>query len=128
MKVPLHLTLRDVMPLPSLEPAIRQRAERLAHWTPDVISCHVTVEAEANRRHTDHAYRVRVTVHVPGADVVAGDHHRATDPFVALHGAFDAIDRQLEDHARRGRGQVKQHSGMRSTRGSVPIDDAGLGG
>ena len=128
MKVPLHLSLRNVMPLPSLAPAIRQRADRLDHWTPDVISCHVAVEAEANRHHTGHEYRVRITVHVPGRDIVAGDHHRATDPFLAMHGAFDAVDRQLEDHARRRRGQVKQHSGARETRGKAVPGDSGLGG
>jgi ribosomal subunit interface protein len=126
LKVPLHLSLRNVMPLPSLQPTIRQRVERLDHWTSDVISCHVAVEAEANRHHTGHAYRVRVCVHVPGAEIIAGDHHRDADPFVALHGAFDAVDRQLEDHARRVRGQTKQHPRVR--RGSIGfLSESGTG-
>ena len=126
MKVPLQLSLRDVMPLPSLEPEIRQRVDRLDHWTPDIISCHVAVEAEANRHRTGHRYRVRVLVHVPGAEIVAGDHHRDNDPFLALHGAFDAVDRQLEDHARRRRGQIKQHPVVR--RGRIEfLSDSGVG-
>lgn len=52
MKRPLQITFRDMMPLPSVEPEIRRRADRLDQWTPDVMSCQVVVEAEGNRHRT----------------------------------------------------------------------------
>jgi ribosomal subunit interface protein len=109
MKLPLQITFRDLVPLPSLEPEIRRRADKLAHWSNDVTSCHVVVEAAGNRHRQGHRYSVKVVVCVPDADSTATTHHHDEDIHRAVHGAFDAVDRQLEDHVRRRRGQVKQH-------------------
>lgn len=126
MKLPLQVTFRDMVPLPSLEPEIRHRAAKLDHWTPDVMSCHVVVEAEGNRHRTGHEYRVKVSVRVSDDVIVAGEHQRDQDVFVALHGSFDALDRQLEDHARRRRGQTKHHPAV--VRGRIEsLSDEGVG-
>jgi ribosomal subunit interface protein len=109
MKLPVQITFRDVVPLPSLEPEIRRLAAKLDQWTPDVMSCHVAVEAAANRRHQGHEYSVKVSVRVPDAEIVASTHHEDQDIQRAVHGAFDAVGRQLEDYARQRRGQTKQH-------------------
>jgi len=109
MKMPLQITFRDIVPLPSVEPEIRRRAEKLGRWTPDVMSCRVVVEAEANRHRQGHEYRVHLSVHVPGEEIDVGLHHLDEDIHRALSGAFDAADRRLEDYVRRRRGQVKLH-------------------
>lgn len=109
MKRPLQITFRDMAPLPSVEPEIRRRADKLDLWTPDVMSCQVVVEAEGNRHRTGHVYRVRITVRVPDEEIAVGQHHLDEDIHRAVRGAFDAVDRQLEDYVRRRRGQVKQH-------------------
>jgi len=50
---------------------------------------------------------------VPGGELVANrepdEHHAYSDVYVAIRDAFDAMRRQLEDYARRQRGQVKEH-------------------
>jgi ribosomal subunit interface protein len=109
MKQPLQITLRDLVPLPSLEGSIRRRAEKLEQFLPELSSCHVVVASEANRHRQGHRYSVRIDVHVPGADLFVGDHHGDEDVEIALREAFDAMARRLEDHARRRRGQVKHH-------------------
>ncbi len=109
MKLPLQITFRDMVPLPSVEPDIRRRADKLDLWTPDVTSCQVVVEAEANRHRTGHLYRVRITLRVPDGDIAVGQHHLDEDIHRAVRGAFGAADRQLEDYVRRRRGQVKLH-------------------
>ena len=38
MKLPVQITFRDIVPLPSLEPEIRRVAAKLDQWTPDVMS------------------------------------------------------------------------------------------
>ena len=110
MKLPLQITFRDMAPLPSVEPEIRRRADKLDLWTPDVMSCQVVVEAEANRHRQGHAYRVRIRVRVPDEEITAGTHQLEANIHQAIRGAFDAADRQLEDYVRRRRGQVKHHT------------------
>ncbi len=109
MKLPLQVTFRDLVPLPSLEPEIRRRAAKLDQWTADVMSCHVVVAATGNRHRQGHEYSVTVSVRVPDAEITAVTHHDDLDIHRAVHGAFDAVGRQLEDYARQRRGQVKQH-------------------
>ena len=109
MKLPLQIIFRNMVPLPSVEPEIRRRVDKLDQWTPDVMSCHVVVEAEGNRHRTGHEYRVRITLRVPDEEIAVGQHHLDEDIHRALQGAFDAADRRLEDYVRRRRGQVKLH-------------------
>jgi ribosomal subunit interface protein len=109
MKLPVQITFRDLVPLPSLEPEIQRRADKLRQWTPHVMSCNVVVEASDNRHHQGHEYTVKVIVRVPDADITATTHHHDQDIYRAVHGAFDAVGRQLQDYVRQRRGQVKQH-------------------
>ena len=124
MKMPVQITFRDLVPLPSLEPEIRRRADKLDQWTPDVMSCHVVVAASGNRHRTGHEYSVKVSVRVPDAEIAATTHHDDQDIHRAVHGAFDAVGRQLEDYARQRRGQVKPHEAP-AKRAALPaaIDD-----
>ncbi len=123
MKLPLQIIFRDVVPLPSIEPEIRRRADKLDHWVPDVMSCHVAVEAEGNRHHTGHAYRVTLRVRVPGEEIAVSTHHVDENIHRAIHGAFDAVDRRLEDHARRQRHQTKAHHDLLIGRITALSDD-----
>lgn len=109
MKLPLQIVFRDIVPLPSLEPEIRRLAAKLDQWTAEVMSCHVAVESAANRHRQGHEYSVKVSVRVPDAEIVASNHHADQDIQRAVHGAFDAVGRQLEEYARERRGDVKQH-------------------
>jgi ribosomal subunit interface protein len=110
MKLPLQITFRDMAPLPSLEAEIRRRVAKFDQWTSGVMSCHVVVEAEGIRHRQGHAYQFKLDLRLPGEEIMAGTHQRSEDPHVALRDAFDAMDRQLEDHARRRRGQTKHHA------------------
>ncbi len=109
MKLPLQITFRDMAPLPSLDGEIRRRAAKLERFVPDLISCHVVIEASANRHRQGHVYAVKVDVRVPGEELFAGEHQAHEEIAIAVREAFDAMARRLEDHARRRRGQVKQH-------------------
>lgn len=123
MKLPLKITFRDLVPLPSLEPEIRRRADKLDQWTSDVMSCRVTVEADDSRRHTGHAYRVQILVRVPDEEIAVGMDHADEDIQRAVRDAFDAADRRVEDYARRRRGQTKAHHAVLRGRISALSDD-----
>jgi ribosomal subunit interface protein len=117
MTMALHIRFRELAPLPSLEPEIRRRALKLAQWGADVQRCDVTVDSSTNAHRTGHPYRVRIEVHVPGRILVAGMHHDDTEIYAAVADAFDAMDRQLEDHVRLRRGQIKLHRGDAGAQG-----------
>ena len=72
MKSPLQITFRDMVPLPSVEPEIRRRADKLDQWTPDVMSCRVVGSAfgAADRQLEDYVRRRRgqVKLHRSAAD------------------------------------------------------------
>jgi ribosome-associated translation inhibitor RaiA len=110
MKLPLQVTFRDLVPLPSLEGDIRRRAAKLEEFAPDLSSCHVVVEATGNRHHQGHRYLVKIDLRLPGEVIFTGQHHGNEDVELAVRGAFDAMARRLEDHVRQRRGQVKQHA------------------
>jgi ribosomal subunit interface protein len=92
---------------------IRKEAQKLDRFHDHIMACRVTVEAPHQHHRQGRLYQVKVDVTVPGAELVAShqqhDHHEHEDPYVAVRDAFDAVQRQLEDYARRQRGKVKQH-------------------
>ncbi len=110
MKLPLQVSFRDMVPLASLDGEIRRRVAKLERFVPELVSCHVVVQASANRHRQGHVYAVKVDVRVPGDEVFTGEHQADEEVAVAVHGAFDAMTRCLQDYARRRRGQVKSHA------------------
>ncbi len=115
MQVPLQITFRGMEPSEALEAAIRKRAEKLERFYDHIISCRVAVERRHRHHHKGNLYHVRVDVTVPHGEIVAsrdpGKDHSHEDAYVAIRDAFDAVRRQLEDYARRQRGEVKVHEG-----------------
>jgi ribosome-associated translation inhibitor RaiA len=110
MKLPLQITFRDLVPLPSLEEQIRSRAAKLEQLVPDLVSCHVVVEATGNRHHQGHRYVVKIDARVPGEEVFTGQRHGGDEIDIVVPRAFDAATRRLEDYARRRRDLARQHA------------------
>lgn len=113
MERPLQLTFRGLSPSEAIESRIRARAEELERFYDAIIGCHVTVEAPHRRHRQGTLYSVRIDLRVPDAELVVnrdrGKDHGHEDVYVAIRDAFDAAARQLEDYARRRRGDVKPH-------------------
>lgn len=113
MQVQPKVTFRDFESSPALEAKIEERIERLEKMYGLLTSCQVVVESPHRHHHQGRIYHVRLHLAVPGGDIVVGrdpsEHHAHEDVYVAVRDAFDAAERRLEDHARRRRGEVKQH-------------------
>jgi ribosomal subunit interface protein len=108
MKLPLQITVRDIPQSGALEAAIREKAEKLDLFYPHIMACRVVVEMPAKHKHKGKEFTVRIDLTVPGSEIVINrDHH--VDVYVALRDAFDVAKRQLEDYARRQRGEIKTH-------------------
>lgn len=109
MKIPVQVTFQDFSPSAALETAVRERTDKLEQFHPAVMSCRVVVGRETRHHQQGNAFSVHFDIKVKGQEI-AITRHADEDPFVALRDAFDAARRQLEDHARTSRGEVKAHS------------------
>lgn len=116
MRLPLEITFRDLVPLPSLEPEIRRRAAKLEQWGGELMSCHVIVQAGGNHHRQGHEYRVTIDVRVPDRELAVSHHHRGDDAQLIVRAAFDAMDRLLDERAKKRSGEVKQHAKARALR------------
>lgn len=108
MQIPLQVTLKDMPQSDAVESRIREKTEKLSRFYDRIMSCRVVVETPQRHQHQGKLYSVRIDLTVPGAELVA-NRAQDEDVYVAIRDAFVAITRQLEDFARRQRGEVKTH-------------------
>jgi ribosomal subunit interface protein len=109
MKSLLQITTRDVPHSEALENHIRQKAEKLETFYPNIMGCRVVVEIPHKHKHQGRAFNVRLDITVPGNELVV-NREADEDVYVALRDAFNAAKRQLEDYGRRQRGEIKTHA------------------
>lgn len=108
MQIPLQITFRHLPHSDALEARIREKATKLDRFFPHVMSCRVVVEEQRLHQHQGKLFNVRIDLHIPGHELVVNMDHDE-DVFVAVRDAFRDARRQLEEHARLMRGDVKAH-------------------
>jgi cold shock CspA family protein len=131
-QIPTQITFRGLAHSDALESEIHQRVSWIEQFYPGIIRCRVLVELPHRHRREGRHVRVRIEITVPGGEpIVVGhepslhgrlkhigeDAHRKETEVegahrhaaVAIHEAFDAARRRLEDFARKQRGSVKTH-------------------
>lgn len=88
-------------------------AEKLERYYGRITACRVVIEEPHRRHRRGNHYGVRIDLVVPGAELVVNraPSVRQKDETLplALHEAFRAARRRLQDHARRVSGKVKVH-------------------
>jgi len=109
MQIPLEVTLRDIPDSPAVEGRIREKAAKLERFHNRIMSCRITVESPQHRKHQGRIYSVHIDIKVPGGGELVVNRAQDEDVFVAIRDAFEAAARQLEDHGRIRRGDVKAH-------------------
>lgn len=113
MQVPLQIDFQNMDRSDAVETKVRERAEKLEQFFPRVIGCRVTVVAPHRHHRKGKLYEAHIDVDVPGKHILVNHtgpkNHAHEDVYVALRDAFDAAQRQLEDHARKIRQKVKHH-------------------
>src|SRR6185369_7136093 len=112
-QIPLQIDFRDMDASPAIEARVREKAARLDRFLDRIVGCRVTIEEKNRHQRKGKLYNVRIDISMPGPDVHVGhvgpQDHAHEDVYVAIRDAFDAATRQLEDHVRRMRGDVKTH-------------------
>jgi ribosome-associated translation inhibitor RaiA len=114
MAIPLQISFDDLDPSPAVEAAIREKAATLERFHDRIVRARVVVKTRGRHGRKGKLYDVRVDIGMPGKDVRVGRAgprtHAHEDVYVAIRDAFAAAVRQLEDHARLLRREVKAHS------------------
>lgn len=135
MLKPVQITYRNMEPSPAVTARIEEEAAKLDSFFDRITSCRVIVEAPHRHHKWGELFHVRIDLGVPGGELVvshepsarpaAGQEEEAAlrkhierhpehkDVYVAVRDAFASGRRQLQDHVKRLRGEVKTHSEAR---------------
>ncbi len=113
MQHELRIAFRNMDASEALERRIRARVAELEHLCDRITACDVVLEMQHRHPSQGKLFHVRVDLALPGRTIVVqrepGAHYPHEDAHVAVRDAFDAARRQLEDHLRVLRGEVKAH-------------------
>jgi len=109
---PVQITVRHMGRSEALTARIRESADKLSEFYPRITNCRVVVEQQDRHKSQGRTYRASVVLRVPGEEIAATRDHDG-DVYVAVRDAFASATRQLEDYARRERGDVKAHAAAR---------------
>ncbi len=108
MKITSQVTLKNVPHSEAVEAKIHEKMEKLNQFCDNIMACRVTVEESQRRQRQGKLFTVRVDLTVPRRELVV-NRIENEDLYVAVRDAFNAARRQLEDHSRKRRGDVKTH-------------------
>lgn len=114
MNDPLSMAFHGFPPTEWLASLIEEQAEKLERYFPRIISCRVVVEQPHRHHRHGKQFNVRISVGVPGKEVVVARspaHHVDNEEVhEAVLDAFRIARRRLQDYARTLRGEVKAHT------------------
>jgi ribosome-associated translation inhibitor RaiA len=127
----IQITFRNMEPSPAVAARIEMEAAKLDRYYPRITSCRVVVEAPHRQHKSREGFHLGINIDVPRAEIVvrhepaqrrAMTQNGATrwvkhlevrqphnDIYIVIRDAFCSARRQLEDYARRMRGDVKGH-------------------
>jgi cold shock CspA family protein len=131
MKLPLQIAFHNMPNDAEVESAIRVNAEWLDNYHDRIMSCRVVVDRPHLHHKEGNFYQIRIDLKVPGEELVVkrepGEHADYKKFDIMLRDAFDEMRRQLEDHVRRRRGEVKAHESQPHGRVVRLFPEAGYG-
>jgi ribosomal subunit interface protein len=122
----VQVTIRDMTASPALETHIRKRVEKLNRFYNRISSCRVVIELPQKHKHQGKLYNVRIDITVPGKELVA-TRKCDQDIYIAIRDAFNAIERQLEEHSRKRHGHVKTHNDVQHGHVARMVPSEGFG-
>lgn len=105
MQVPLELSARRATLSPKIETDLRARVDKLERFYHRITRCRIAVEGPSNHHQEGGPWRVRIDIAVPGNELVADKESETLN--AAIQEAFVAAERQVEEFARKRRGEVK---------------------
>jgi ribosome-associated translation inhibitor RaiA len=114
MDLPLQVSFHNMTATPAMENVIRECAAKLERFYDRLTGCRVVVDVPHRHHQNGNPYQIRIDLTLPGGEIVVNreppgqpGNTTSRDFGQAVRDAFDAARRQLEDYARRQRGDVK---------------------
>ncbi len=116
MQTPLQIAFEGVDRSESIEARIREEAASLDHMDQRITSARVVIAKLQHRHHKGEPYQIRIHLTIPGAADINVSHESSAvkhddDILVAIHHAFRAAHRQLEDMLHKREARDKTHRG-----------------
>ena len=149
MTLPVQITFRNMKPSEAVDARVREEVAKLETFYKGIMHCRVMVELPHRHHRSGDLYHVRIEMTVPGAELIVKRepslqtslrqvdtekqsksyeaHAAHKDVFVVIRDAFKEARRQLQDYARRMRGQTKVHVPQPSGRVSRLFPEEGYG-
>lgn len=111
--MPVEITFHEMDGTDALRGDIREHAEKLEQFAPEMIKCEVVLQPAEHRHHQGNRFVTRIRVTLPGGELdvshaPSGDQSHE-DAYVAIRDAFDAMRRRLQDFRRKRQRKVKHH-------------------
>ena len=119
MQTQLKIDFHGASGSDALQQNIEEHVANLERMYGRMTACHVSLEPPGSAQRTGGLFHVRIHMSLPdGREVNVGKTPRTdkrhADVLFALGDAFRRAGRQLQDHARRMRGDVKTHANASS--------------
>ncbi|MGI9500728.1 MAG: HPF/RaiA family ribosome-associated protein, partial [Geminicoccaceae bacterium] len=112
--MPLEITFHNTDRSEAMEARVKNQVARLERITDSIISCRVVLEAVHKQPH-HRPLSISIKLALPGKDIVVKREQRLQgskgDSYQVIGTAFDIAERQLEEHLRICRHEVKAHDG-----------------
>lgn len=146
--IPLQITYLHAEANPYIDELIRKEAAKLERYYPRMVGCRVTAEHGSGRQ-AGNLWHIRVEISVPGGEIVVqsepslGGTARQTEKAAirksmevrrerqmahrAVRDAFKAARRQLQDYARKQRGETKRPTTAPVAKVTQVFDEQGYG-
>lgn len=119
--IPIQITCQDFPISDSIRHEVRNYAGHLEYLYGRIIRCELFIRMPHRHKQKGRIFHVTIRLHMPGPDVVASRELEEDAAHEVLHIAladgFRAVERRLEEQARRMRGEVKRR--MVQPRGRV---------
>jgi len=115
MQTPVEVEFQGMVANPEAQVIIADHVKKLEQLYGRITAGRIVVKAPGQRHHSGGLYEVNIRLALPdGCEVNVGrtpkDDERHADLPFAVNDAFKRAGRQLQDTARRIRGEIKTHS------------------
>lgn len=114
MQVPIEISFHNMDRSEAMEARVQSRLARLEKMTDSLISCRVVLEA-VGKQPLGSPLSISIRLGLPGKDIVVKKeqrrHEMKGDAYQVIGVAFDIVERQIEEHLRINRHDVKAHDG-----------------
>jgi ribosome-associated translation inhibitor RaiA len=103
----IEIEFRGLAASPAVEATVQRWGARLDRAYDRIMRCSVMIDLPHRHHRHGQEFRVRVELAIPDRIIVVT--HASADIYASVADAFHAARRQLQDHARIRRGDVKHH-------------------